>query len=338
MNRYKSDTDPAQVLERYYASCLAGDVAAGLRALAASGAPETEKLRRLRRKAFRRFVMQVDPPPARAGNPLAAGVLETYHEYYRTVLLKLRAGREAEAGLRVKLSRVAREHGVTAERSSSLDSLETALHDALMALGYYSLFGVVRPYRSLLLWRTQSLETYRVALPESVQEVRVYFLGGFLALGWLDFATFGRLRVGGWAKRDALYCVAKAYKVGSPTFVTSYLTHEAQHFADYQRFPLLEGADLEFRAKLAELAVSRNPARLLRRFRSEALDRHELPHAYAAYALVQALAPLSPSGAPAKGGLPKLTGALLRAAAVRALSEHSAQLETRGARRVRGCL
>jgi hypothetical protein len=330
--------DPARLIERYHASCLAGDVAAGIRLLAASHAAESEKLRRLRRKVTRRFVLQVDPPRATDVDPLVADMLETYHEYYRYVLLKLKTGPRAEALLQAKLSHVARKHRVTARHPPCLDSLEAALRDALHARGCSSLFGLVRPFRSLLLWRTESVQNFRVTLPESVQEVRVHLLDDFLTGGWLDFATFGKLRVGGWAKHDALYCVAKAYRIGSPTFVTSYLTHEAQHFSDYKRFPRLQGADLEFRAKLAELSVSPSPLRLLKRFEGEALDRKELPHSYASHVLRRELARASPSIEPADGIGSKLTGRRLRSAAARTLFEHSARLERMGARRVRGCI
>ena len=36
----------------------------------------------------------------------------------------------------------------------------------------------------------------------------------------------------------------------------SYLAHESRHFEDYQLFPKLKSADLEYRAKLTELSMA----------------------------------------------------------------------------------
>ena len=53
---------------------------------------------------------------------------------------------------------------------------------------------------------------------------------------------------------DTLYCVEWAYAPDTENFEVSYLKHEAQHLADFQRFPGLPSAELEYRAKLTELA------------------------------------------------------------------------------------
>lgn len=77
----------------------------------------------------------------------------------------------------------------------------------------------------------------------------------FLTLGWQEFATFGRSTPGGWATKDALYCVEDAYDLNSEDFLISYLCHEGRHFADYELFPGLHSVDLEYRAKLTELSL-----------------------------------------------------------------------------------
>jgi hypothetical protein len=73
----------------------------------------------------------------------------------------------------------------------------------------------------------------------------------------------------------------------SDRFVASYLSHEAQHWADYKSFPRLEQTDLEYRAKLAELVAFKRPKRRLEYFRSEANNDPRMPHCFAAFHIVE---------------------------------------------------
>src|SRR4029077_9164441 len=65
----------------------------------------------------------------------------------------------------------------------------------------------------------------------------------------------------GWATAMTLYAVRSAYDIESESFRVSYLAHEAQHFADYGRFPKLARPEREYRAKLTELAEAQATAR-----------------------------------------------------------------------------
>ncbi len=124
------------------------------------------------------------------------------------------------------------------------------------------------------------------------EELTVYLLSGFLMRSWLDFATFGVLGTGGWTTDEGLFCVAEAYEkhggLGTELFRVSFLQHEAQHAADYRKFPGLETADLEYRAKLMELVYARS-RRALRQFVVEAAPKREFPHAFASHALMGGL-------------------------------------------------
>ena len=123
----------------------------------------------------------------------------------------------------------------------------------LMTKGYYSTIGTTRPYRDLIIWKEQTEQEYIVRLPEGKQKVKVVFMGNFVCNGWIEYATMGKSSAGGWATKDAIYCL-KSYDVSSENFRVSLLVHEGQHFTDYQSFPKLRQADLEYRAKLAELS------------------------------------------------------------------------------------
>jgi hypothetical protein len=96
----------------------------------------------------------------------------------------------------------------------------------------------------------------------------------------------------------------------------SLLAHEAQHFSDKQRAWKLADWELEYRAKLTELALADQTSRkLLQAFEQNLGDDQSVPHSYAnkrvLAAIVQRLH--SPSGSPPE--LEKLPLHALQAAA-----------------------
>lgn len=83
-------------------------------------------------------------------------------------------------------------------------------------------------------------------------------LDGFVSFGWAGYATCNRYHTAGWATDTALFAVKSAYgNLASEDFKVSYLAHESRHFSDKRRFPKLEAPELEYRAKLTELALAR---------------------------------------------------------------------------------
>lgn len=131
---------------------------------------------------------------------------------------------------------------------------------------------------------------YPVTTPEDTIDVQVVFMDSVISHGWEGYATCDTYYPGGWATSDALYCVRDSYDLESEAFLVSYLKHEGKHFADYKRFPKLASPDLEYRAKLAELAEARTTTHRLLRF----LMRNSAPdpangHAFANHCLVRDL-------------------------------------------------
>lgn len=62
----------------------------------------------------------------------------------------------------------------------------------------------------------------------------------------------------------------------------TFLGHEAQHFADLSRFQGLAGWELEYRAKLVELAqLDQTRERVLMKFIEDQKDDPASPHSYA---------------------------------------------------------
>jgi hypothetical protein len=174
---------------------------------------------------------------------------------------------------------------------ADLDAIEPLLAARLRQSGYYSLQGMTGPLRELMLWSAQETREMRVELPEETHTTKVVVLDDFSSLGWSDFATCGRRGTGGWATADALFAVRPRYaNIDGEEFRVTFLGHETQHFADYARFPDLVQWQLEYRAKLTELALaSESRARVLRKLTEDQGDNPESAHAYANKRVLAAL-------------------------------------------------
>jgi hypothetical protein len=192
-----------------------------------------------------------------------------------------------------------------------------------------------------MLWARQDTTRHDVELTDETRPVTVVMVGDFLVKGWAEFATFGRASTGGWATDDALFCLADDYDLDSEKFRISYLKHETRHRADYDRFPALEQIDLEYRAKLTELAYADTSLfSVLETFLHNAQPNPAAPHAYAADALVRDL-----SGVLFDAKRPddperwrKVAPARIHRAARELLARNTAALEAAGASTVTGVI
>lgn len=144
-----------------------------------------------------------------------------------------------------------------AERIMNEDSLSACLLRYIKSKNLLSTgFGRTGKFLDLLVWRTQYDTLYNFCIHDDTVSVKVVFMDGFVTLGWEEYATFGISYPGGWADSTGLYCVKSAYDLQSENFLVSYLAHEGRHYKDYKLFPVLSGADLEYRAKLTELSLA----------------------------------------------------------------------------------
>lgn len=191
-------------------------------------------------------------------------ILRVYQIYYRDVfycgLPETEAADKLLAGLKKLLNMPDADEESLAERLQSLFEAE----------GYHALFGKTQGYYGPYIWRDTVPTVYRVELPGEAAEYTVNILKGFVFRSWMDYLTFGRYGTGGWASPDGtINCVEQAYDFASERFLVSLLKHEAQHTVDMKRFPEITPAELEYRAKLAELHYSSDLS-LLQKFLSGA--------------------------------------------------------------------
>lgn len=220
-------------------------------------------------------------------------IIEVFHNYWHKGLLKQFEQEEGLKWVFTKLTPLAEERGFKPGEFSEdeFERMAKFFMDELKKDGYYSNIGGVKPFLNIMVWKREYEKTYNVDLGVTSQEVKVLFMDDFLELGWGAYATFDIMYVGGWAKKDKLFCVKPAYDIESEKFQVSYLGHEARHFADYKLFPKLEQIDLEYRAKLTEVLLADETfSEVMDKFIHEQKADKKNPHAYSAYLAMNGLA------------------------------------------------
>ena len=224
-----------------------------------------------------RFGPNSRPTPA-ATNSLADRALAIYRVYWHTAMTHPDRRSAEEQRLETRLQQL-----LGAPKQAKLDALEPMLSDALKKEGVYSLQGRTGLLRELMIWTKQDDKLMQVALPEGEHDVKVELLDGFKSFGWGEYATCGRASTGGWATDEALFAVVSKYpSLDHEEFRVTFLGHEAQHFADKAQFKELKPWELEYRAKLTELAqANETRAKVLDKFISDQGDDPASPHSYA---------------------------------------------------------
>ena len=223
-------------------------------------------------------------PPWLLGDIEEPFVREVLNHYQRYWWHALAAPAQREPLAQQLLLQLRRLLGTEADNAHDFDSVEPLLQQQLQQRGYHAVLGRTPPLRELMLWRNQQSRQYHVELPEGSHQVRVELLDDFVSRGWSSYARCQRGSAGGWATNEALYAVMPSYPDGldSEAFQVVFLGHEAQHFADQNRFPDMLPWELEYRAKLVELAqaVEVSRKRLLG-FMEAQSDDIDSPHTYA---------------------------------------------------------
>lgn len=219
-----------------------------------------------------------------------ARLLEAYRDYWYPLLLHRVPSETADAALLTRINDVLASNASGLSPDKDFEATDEAVKSYFEKSGLHALTGFTAPFHELMIWREEEEVHYPVVLPEEKVDVTVVFLKNFASGGWLRYATCERVGAGGWATREKLYAVNDSYDRSTESFRVSYLAHEGQHFADYKKYPKLEQAELEYRAKLTELASSRQTTReLLRNFRGDATRGRDTPHAHAEYWVISGL-------------------------------------------------
>lgn len=269
---------------RYMNHALQGDLTPIIGELLNPDSNLSEKDAGLVAKFAARFGPGGTVEPPESDQPFVREIVTAYREFWTDVLLH-------------EYPEDVREKKITSGVKAVLDKYDIRYPDSVSALeqvslefeklGYQALTGVTLPHFDLLSWGNNEAVDYEIELTDDTTTVRVYFMSDFVSFGWSHYATFGAAYPGGWATSDALYCMSDDYDRSSEKFKISYLKHEGRHFADYPRFPELQQADLEYRAKLTELVYADTTLYdIIDHFAKNAARNSQAPHSLASHELI----------------------------------------------------
>jgi len=236
-----------------------------------------------------RFVLRDEPGASHSENPFIQDLLKIYTTYWTRSLLGEFDFEAGKKWLETELHILLVNHDLKELLENGSDTM-SALGQALSEQGLYFDHSLASPWYDLLLWKSQQQQRFEVDLADQRVELDVVFMDDFISLGWADFATLGMTSSAGWAASDAIYCVSWAWDHDSENFRVSFLQHEGRHFADFKSYPRLGVIDLEYRAKLTELAFADTTLfRILANFSVNSAPNPESPHAYANYLVIHNL-------------------------------------------------
>lgn len=245
---------------------------------------------KIKKQFLGRFYEKNDCSTIKSRDPFVLDIIAAYQNYWMNMLMGKIPKDKGEGHLSENIKSVLKKYKINYWKSRKIDSLKKYIEKEFKKRGLFYLIGNVLPYRELEIWRKQTTKYYDVKLPTKIRKVKVVFLEKFIIRGWADYATTGVTYPGGWAKKNALFCVKDVYDLRKEIFKISYLVHEGQHFDDYKYYPKLEQIDLEYRAKLAELLMANKIMfQLLNKFLVTVLDKREFPHPYASFCLCRDL-------------------------------------------------
>ena len=260
--------------------------------------------------------------------PAVREVAELFQSYWRDALMQTAPLDALEAQLKRRLNAILVSRGYASafdDEDELLDNVEALIREE----GYFAKSGRTPPFLELMIWTENEVTTEMVELTDGVHEVKLNYLDGFVSYGWSNFAAFGMTSTGGWAQDDGLYCLCQHYDLDSERFKLSFLKHEARHYADLRLYPELQASDLEYRAKLTELAFSDEGTYGLVEYFHKAANRVEnAPHPLANWYVIEGLSKQlldgeAPQDASGWSSIPKDQ---IRDAALRLLEAHDSVL------------
>ena len=284
--------NPDTVTDRYISMALQGDLS-GAETLfdgVGTGPLVTDLAHRFKS----RFVIQDGDLSPHTGDALVDAIVSTYRMYWIETLTGRLTPQEGLVFLENALHRLlnpvsledqtgARTESRAGNRPEFPDVL-AQMGSALEERGFHYLETNAPPLQDLFLWKREENKKFTVRLTDRSQPVRVTFMSEIYSMGWKQFATLGLVATTGWVKGERLYCVSGAYDRLSEDFRVSYLKHESRHLADFKRFPGLPSVELEYRAKLTELAFATASLRgLLEDFTLKSSPNSGSPHTFANY-------------------------------------------------------
>jgi hypothetical protein len=229
------------------------------------------------------------PPPVlselHADHRFARDLLTLYRVYWRDSAMNEAERSTSEKALVDGLGKL------LGRPIADVSSAEPLIAARLQAAGLFSQQGRTGVFHDLLIWRRETQKTEEIALPEGSNPTQVNYLDDFISRGWSTYFTCDRAGTGGWATGNGLFVIVPSYdSLTDENFRVNFLAHESQHYSDMKRFGDLPQWQLEYRAKLVEIAYADTTiVKVLNSFASNQGEDPADPHSYANKRVIEAL-------------------------------------------------
>ncbi len=228
-----------------------------------------------------RFSENTEQYSQSSDSALANSTIAIYRDYWREALTHSLNPEEAEKKLQTELQALLRREYPPFEPGKDVF---VQLQQALTARNLGSSLGQTPPWRDLFIWDQHEIRLYVVELTDIEENVEVTLMEQTLVQGWQHFASLDLNTTSGWATAERLFCLCWSYDLNSEAFMVHWLKHETRHLVDFREFPGLSETELEYRAKLTELAYAGNlVSSTLRQFANNGVADSPSAHAAANY-------------------------------------------------------
>jgi hypothetical protein len=276
---------------------ISGQITQAIKSLEESNDLLTDEQKFLKDSLVARFISKTEQYDNEDG--LVGEIHSIYRDYWMKVLLSDSLYEQEKNNLHEKLRKIAFKRGGDFGEftEDEYDELLEFLMSELEKENIHSILGTVSPHGDFIAWKTETEEVYEVVMPDSIVSVKVIWMDDYISYGWLGFATFDIITAGGWPADSVLYAMGSTYDTASEHFAVSYLAHETRHMQDLEMYPNMDGSELEYRAKLTELVLSRETTRTqVSDFDKMAVEGRSSSHAHGSYHVITRIIKLAEEG------------------------------------------
>jgi hypothetical protein len=298
---------------------------------------------KIKQKYYNRFITNSEDFEYNTSNLVMIDMLKRFQNYWRSILIeKVDQDLADKLFFNEMMFFLKREHNLTQSIEDIKPRYYALFQEFFKANGFHGLaMGKTDHLFDLSLWKNEEEEVYDIKLPETKVRVPVVFMKGFVSIGWSHYTTFGKNSTGGWTSSRKLNCVAEFYDTSTEKFRISYVAHEGQHFADIKVYPKLKQADLEYRAKLTELALGKESIiKIIKKFITNAKNVKSNAHAYSNYLIINKLSNVF-FNSNYESDIDKWEGIPVKKInnfGIKYLKEHTVKLNEKGADNVESCI
>ncbi len=251
----------------------------------------TEKQQKKKKGYYKRFLHRTENFEYHTSDPEIIDMFKRFQNYWRSIIIEKVDQKIADSLFRNEMNHFLKMHY---KPEYSIEQIDEAYYGLFQS--YFkskSLHGIAMAKTGhlydLYLWKNEKEKVYDIDLPEGQSiNVPVVFMRNFISNGWSYYTTFGHSFSGGWATPNKLFCVEESYgPKDEEEFLISYVSHEGQHFSDYKIFPKLKQPDLEYRAKLTELALAETTTHdIIDKFIGNSKNDTTYAHSFANYMVI----------------------------------------------------